>query len=318
MCGYSALLWFKPANNPFSLLFRKWVPPGYYFLFWGRTCCWLSRKCVVVVPCISNMLTTHILGSPESECVWFLNMLQAHWWLLFLALQLVSGGHILLHFQPPDDFVDSLECKWPPADNISPSLWTHSWLTRKYVCVLHSNLFKCPTFWFFSLYVILVHSWSKHLIFFLSQARLGHCPQSKRCYLHTTDICPYGLWYITSSSPFPPVFIVTNLFWVFQFIILSVYLTFVQAVILILKHATFIQLSTPSTSAALTQSELDYQQANIGFNIQEHLRGSSPEHSIKELVMFIMATDIGSSILASVPKVSHWSFSAISAFTWIG
>ena len=111
--------------------------------------------------------------------------------------------------------------------------------------------------------------------------------------------------YYLSSSPFPPVFIVINLFWVFQFIILSVYLTFVQAVILILKHATFIQLSTSSTSVALTQSELDYQQANIGLNIQQHLMGSSSKHSIKELVMFIMATDMGSFILASVPKVSH-------------
>ena len=82
------------------------------------------------------------------------------------------------------------------------------------------------------------------------------------------------------------------------------YLTFVQAVILILKHATFIQLSASNTSA-LTQSELDYQQANIGLKIQQHLMGTSPEDSINDLVIFIMATDIGSSILSSVPIVSH-------------
>ena len=83
------------------------------------------------------------------------------------------------------------------------------------------------------------------------------------------------------------------------------YPTFVQAVILILKHAAFIQLSTSSASVALTQSELDYQQANIGLKIQQHLMGTSPEDSINGLVIFIMATDIGSSILSSVPIVSH-------------
>ena len=106
-----------------------------------------------------------------------------------------------------------------------------------------------------------------------------------------------------SSSPFSPVLIVSNWFLVFQFLVLRVYLTIAEAVILILRHATILQLST-SEESALTQSELDYQQADIDLNIQ-HLMASSSEHSIKEFVTFIMATDIGSFILASVPIVSY-------------
>ena len=82
------------------------------------------------------------------------------------------------------------------------------------------------------------------------------------------------------------------------------FLILVKVVILILKHATFLQLST-SLRSPLAQAESDYQQANIGFKIQQLLMASSPEHSIKEFVAFIVATDIGSFILASVPKVSH-------------
>ena len=82
------------------------------------------------------------------------------------------------------------------------------------------------------------------------------------------------------------------------------YLTFVKAVILILKHATFLQLSTPLGSA-LTQSESDYEHANMNLIIQQHLVASSSEHTIKGFVAFIMATDIGSFIFASVLIVSH-------------
>ena len=95
------------------------------------------------------------------------------------------------------------------------------------------------------------------------------------------------------SSPLPPVLIVINWFLVFQFIAFRVYLTFVKAVILILKHATFLQLSA-SLGSVLTQSESDYQQANIDLNIQQHLMACSSNYSIKKIVAFIMATDIGS------------------------
>ena len=107
-----------------------------------------------------------------------------------------------------------------------------------------------------------------------------------------------------SSSAFPPDLIVINWFLVFWFFDFRVHLTFVKAVILILKHATLLQLSTPLGSA-LNQSELDYQEANIHLNIQHHLMASSPEHSINKLVAFIMATDIGSFILASAWIVSY-------------
>jgi hypothetical protein len=100
---------------------------------------------------------------------------------------------------------------------------------------------------------------------------------------------------------------------VFQFIVFKVYLIFVEAVILILKHATFLQLSESYTSA-LTHAELDYQKANIDLNVHQVLASSS-EHSVKKFVEFIMATDIGSVIVAPVIIISHQAFtSAISVF----
>ena len=106
-----------------------------------------------------------------------------------------------------------------------------------------------------------------------------------------------------------------NIIWflVFQFIIFRVYLTFVEAVIVILKHATFLQLSD-SRASALTHAGLDYQKANIDLKIQHYLMASSPEHSIKEFMGFIMATDMGSIILSSVSIVTHYTFSAILVF----
>ena len=89
-----------------------------------------------------------------------------------------------------------------------------------------------------------------------------------------------------------------------------------KAVILILKHATFLQVSTPLEST-LTQAELNYQRANIDFQIQQYLKATSTEHTIKEYVTFIMGTDIGLIILESVPIVSDYAFSAILAFICI-
>ena len=115
-----------------------------------------------------------------------------------------------------------------------------------------------------------------------------------------------------SRSPLPPVLVVITWLLVFQFIVFKVYLTFVKAVILILKHATFLQLSE-SSKEALTHAELDYQKANIDLNVHQIL--ASSEHSVKKFVEFIMATDIGSFILASVIIKSHQTFSAISVFS---
>ncbi|KAH9008373.1 hypothetical protein EDB85DRAFT_1625226 [Lactarius pseudohatsudake] len=64
------------------------------------------------------------------------------------------------------------------------------------------------------------------------------------------------------------------------------------AVILILKHATFLRLSDMSAQSALTHAEVDYREANIDCRIQQYLDASSPEHSDELFVDFIMATDM--------------------------
>ena len=89
------------------------------------------------------------------------------------------------------------------------------------------------------------------------------------------------------------------------------HLTFVEAVILILKHATSLWLSNESESA-LTLAELDYQKANIDLKIQEYLKASSPKHSVEEFAHFIMATEIGMLIIAFVIIISHQASSIIS------
>ncbi|KAH9024480.1 hypothetical protein EDB83DRAFT_1979310 [Lactarius deliciosus] len=66
----------------------------------------------------------------------------------------------------------------------------------------------------------------------------------------------------------------------------------ILAVILILKHATFLRLSSLSPKLALTHAELDYRAANIDVNIQQYLMASSQAHSVELFAAFIMATDI--------------------------
>ncbi|KAH9012264.1 hypothetical protein EDB84DRAFT_1583090 [Lactarius hengduanensis] len=68
-------------------------------------------------------------------------------------------------------------------------------------------------------------------------------------------------------------------------------LTFVQAVVVIFKHATFLRLKGLSSESSLTQAELDYREANIDLKIQEHLTGSSQD-SVELSASFIMATHI--------------------------
>ena len=95
-----------------------------------------------------------------------------------------------------------------------------------------------------------------------------------------------------SSSLSPVLIIIWSL--VIHFIIFRLYLTFVEAVILILKHATFLLLSGLLPEPAVTQAELDYQKANIDLKIQQHLASSSTEvQSVEQLTSFIMATDFG-------------------------
>ena len=87
-----------------------------------------------------------------------------------------------------------------------------------------------------------------------------------------------------------------------------------KAVVVILKHATLLRLSNIPPGLALTQADLEYQEANIDSKICEHLMGSSEVQSIELFAEFIMATDIGWSLLASLTIISHQAFSLISAF----
>ena len=82
---------------------------------------------------------------------------------------------------------------------------------------------------------------------------------------------------------------------VFHSINFRAYLTVVAAVILILKHATSLCLSSILSSlSALTQVEQNYQEANIDLNIQQHLDASSSlENSMKLHAGFIMAAHLG-------------------------
>ena len=74
----------------------------------------------------------------------------------------------------------------------------------------------------------------------------------------------------------------------------------VIAVIIIFKHATFLRLSNPSAESALTYAEMDFWASKIDLKIQEYLVASSQENSVEQFADFIMATDIGLFILASV------------------
>jgi hypothetical protein len=90
-----------------------------------------------------------------------------------------------------------------------------------------------------------------------------------------------------------------------------VYLTIVEAVILILKHATFLCLSNSlSPQSALIHAELEYQKANVDMKIQqlEEPKAYSQEHFIELFTGIIMAFDIGSFIPASLKIKSHQVF----------
>ena len=101
---------------------------------------------------------------------------------------------------------------------------------------------------------------------------------------------------------------------VFHFIIFRLYLTFFEAVLLILKHATVLRLSQ-GVNSALAQADLDYQKAKIDLTIQQHPLAYSPEDTVEQFIGFIMATEIGEFVLLSVTIISHQAFSAISVFS---
>lgn len=77
-----------------------------------------------------------------------------------------------------------------------------------------------------------------------------------------------------------------------------------EAVIIILKHATILQLSN-SPKQALTIAEKDYQKANIDSKIQEHLKTFTPEDSVENFADFIMAIIIGLFMHSLITTISH-------------
>ncbi|KAN0127825.1 hypothetical protein V8E53_014381 [Lactarius tabidus] len=92
----------------------------------------------------------------------------------------------------------------------------------------------------------------------------------------------------------------------------EMYLTLGVAVIIILKHATFLLLSNLSSESALTQAETDYKAGNIGPVIQQFLKASPQIPSKEQFSSFIKANDIGMYILAPIHTISYQAFSAIS------
>ena len=140
-------------------------------------------------------------------------------------------------------------------------------------------------------------------------------------------------WYL--SSWLTVVLAITIWSLVFHFISPRVYLIFVKAVVVILRHATLLRLSNIPSELALTHAELEYQEANIDSKICEHLMVSSQAQPLgpsadADFFMeysqtrsrvpsadadFIMATDIGWSLLASLTIISYQAFSFISV--WI-
>ena len=91
-----------------------------------------------------------------------------------------------------------------------------------------------------------------------------------------------------------------------------VYLTFVKAVTLILKHATLLRTST-LPKAALTSVDLDYKKQNIDKSIQEYLTAHASHLSEEQFAGFIMGTEIGWFILLLfVTSISYYPVSVIS------
>ena len=99
----------------------------------------------------------------------------------------------------------------------------------------------------------------------------------------------YDITYLSLLSTSPAIFIWHLVFYV---LISRLYLTFVKAVTLILKHATLLRTSN-LPEAALTNANLNYQKANIDEFIQQHLMACASELSVEQFASFIMGTIIG-------------------------
>ncbi len=112
--------------------------------------------------------------------------------------------------------------------------------------------------------------------------------------------------HISLFSTLPLASVVIIWYLVFPIIFIRAYLTFPKAVVLILKHATFLRpFMLPGP--ALIQADLGYQKAHIAQKIQQHVIACK-EHSVEMDKAFIMAVEIGSSVLQVVSVWNIQSF----------
>ena len=118
----------------------------------------------------------------------------------------------------------------------------------------------------------------------------------------------YDIYFCSSSLKSQATSILSLVFHFF-FLTFGVYFILDKAVILILKHATFLRFSR-LPKLALIYAELDYQKANIDVAIQQHLREYASDHSVEQFVDFIMGTDIGLFSLPFFTSISYHVFSA--------
>jgi hypothetical protein len=92
----------------------------------------------------------------------------------------------------------------------------------------------------------------------------------------------------------------------------------VEAVTLILKHATLLRTSN-LPEAALTNADLDFQRENIDDSIQQYLGSFALNLSVEQFAGFIMGTEIGWFILLLfVTSISYCPFSVISVLSHYG
>ena len=133
--------------------------------------------------------------------------------------------------------------------------------------------------------------------FLIRQSTLCHSLPFKMWYLYLFLFVSltYDIIHLSLSSSSPAIIIWSLVSYHF---IPRVYLTFVKAVTLILKHATLLRTSN-QPEAALTNVDLNYQKANIDESIQQYLMACASELSVEQFAGFIMGTDIGLFVLLS-------------------
>ena len=118
--------------------------------------------------------------------------------------------------------------------------------------------------------------------------------------------CLPALLMVFLSSVLPLALVVIIWYLVLPFIFVRTYLTFLTAVVLILKHATSLRFSM-LPEPALIQADMDYQKADVNQKVQQYI-AASQDYSAKLDTAFIMAVEIGSSILVSVWIIQSFHF----------